>query len=52
MPEPGREDLFGTHELVHNIRRTVRIAVCGQGDGGFAVVDFDALWRTRRRRRL
>jgi len=43
----GWEDLFRTHELVHNIRHTVRIVVSEEGDGGFAVVDVDTLWRRR-----
>ncbi len=43
----GWEDLFRTHELVHNKRRTVRIVVSPEGDGGFAVVDVDTLWRNR-----
>lgn len=43
----GWEELFRTHELVHNRRRTVRIAVSEEGDGGFAVVDVDTLWRDR-----
>ena len=43
----GWEELFRTHELVHNVRRTVRIAVSPEGDGGFAVVDVDTLWRRR-----
>jgi ketosteroid isomerase-like protein len=41
------EDLFATHELVHNRRQTLRVAVAGQRDGGFAVVDVDTLWRNR-----
>src|SRR5262245_39398358 len=41
------EELFRTHELVHNHRRTVRVVVSAQGDGGFAVVDVDTLWRNR-----
>jgi ketosteroid isomerase-like protein len=41
------EELFRTHDLVHNIRRTVRIVVSEQGDGAFAVVDVDTLWRSR-----
>jgi len=44
------EDLFRTHEMVHNRRRTVRIVVSGQGDGAFAVVDVDTLWRHRETR--
>jgi ketosteroid isomerase-like protein len=43
----GWEELFRTHELVHNRRRTIRIAVSNEGDGGFAVVDVDTLWRRR-----
>ena len=43
----GWEELFRDHELVHNVRRTVRIVVSEQGDGGFAVVDVDTLWRRR-----
>ena len=43
----GWEELFRTHELVHNRRQTVRIAVSEEGDGGFAVVDVDTLWRDR-----
>lgn len=39
--------LFQTHELVHNIRETKRIAVSEQGDGAFAVVDVNTLWRNR-----
>jgi ketosteroid isomerase-like protein len=43
----GWEELFRAHELVHNERRTVRIAVSDEGDGAFAVVDVDTLWRRR-----
>ncbi len=43
----GWEALFASCELVHNRRRTVRIAVSEQGDGAFAVVDVDTLWRHR-----
>lgn len=41
------EELFRTHELVHNHRQTIRIVVTDQGDGAFAVVDVDTLWRHR-----
>ena len=41
------EELFRTHELVHNIRKTIRIAISAEGDGAFAVVDVDTLWRRR-----
>lgn len=43
----GWEDLFRTHVLVHNHRRTLRIHVSEQGDAAFAVVDVDTLWRHR-----
>jgi hypothetical protein len=43
----GWEELFRTHELVHNVRRAVRIVVSQEGDGGFGVVDVDTLWRRR-----
>ena len=43
----GWESLFRTHQLVHNRRQTVRVEVSEQGDGGFAVVDVDTLWRDR-----
>jgi ketosteroid isomerase-like protein len=40
-------ELFAAHELVHNMRKTVRIAISAEGDGAFAVVDVDTLWRHR-----
>lgn len=43
----GWEDLFASHDLVHNRRRTVRIEISREGDGAFAVVDVDTLWRNR-----
>ncbi len=39
------QGLFDTHELVHNRRTTVRVQVSAEGDGGFAVVDVDTMWR-------
>jgi len=41
----GWQALFDTHVLVHNRRRLVRIVVSEEGDGAFAVVDVDTLWR-------
>jgi ketosteroid isomerase-like protein len=41
------EALFETHDLVHNKRETLRIAISEHGDGAFAVVDVDTLWRNR-----
>jgi ketosteroid isomerase-like protein len=43
----GWEELFRTHDLVHNRRRAIRIVVSAEGDGGFAVVDVDTMWRRR-----
>jgi ketosteroid isomerase-like protein len=43
----GWQRLFDTHELVHNRRSIVRIQVSDEGDGAFAVVDVDTLWRDR-----
>ena len=37
--------LLDTHTLVHNRRLTRKIAVSAEGDGAFAVVDVDTLWR-------
>jgi hypothetical protein len=39
------QNLFDTHDLVHNIRETLRVEISDQGDGAFAVVDVDMLWR-------
>ena len=41
------QELFDAHELVHNRRRTLEIEATDEGDGGFAVVDVDTLWRHR-----
>ena len=43
----GWQELFQTHDLVHNLRKTVRIALSAEGDGAFAVVDVDTLWRKK-----
>jgi ketosteroid isomerase-like protein len=39
------QDLFDSHDLVHNRRETVKIEVSAERDGAFAVVDIDTLWR-------
>jgi ketosteroid isomerase-like protein len=44
----NRQELFDTHELVHNRRRLVKIVLTKERDGAFAVVDVDTLWRDRR----
>lgn len=43
----GWQRLFRDFQLEHNRRHTVRIVVSEQGDGAFAVVDVDTLWRHR-----
>ena len=44
----GWQDLFATHTLVHNRRAIRKIVVSQEGDGAFAVVDIDTLWRQGR----
>lgn len=44
------QELFDTHELVHNRRRTLRVMTSEQAGGGFAVVDVDTLWRNLKTR--
>ena len=39
------QDIFDSHELVHNRRDTVKIEVSREQDAAFAVVDIDTLWR-------
>ena len=39
------QQLFETHELVRNERHIRKIVVTEEGDGAFAVVDVDTLWR-------
>jgi ketosteroid isomerase-like protein len=41
----GWQELFDTRELVRNVRETKKVEVSEQGDGTFAVVDIDTLWR-------
>lgn len=43
----GWQQLFDTHDLVRNDRVTRKIIVSDQGDGAFAVVDIDTVWRDR-----
>ncbi len=42
------QELFDTHELIHNERVIRKIEVSKEGDGAFAVVDIDTLWRDER----
>ena len=39
------QDIFDSHDLVHNRRDTVKIEVSAEQDAAFAVVDIDTLWR-------
>ena len=39
------QTLFDEYDLVHNNREILRIEVSEEGDGAFAVVDIDTLWR-------
>jgi ketosteroid isomerase-like protein len=41
----GWQDLFDTHKLIHNKREIKKIDISKEGDGAFAVVDIDTLWR-------
>ena len=41
------QQLFDTHELVHNIRQIRKVVVTPEEDGAFAVVDVDTLSRDR-----
>ena len=43
----GWRELFDTHELVRNEREIRKIEVSREGDGAFAVVDVDTVWRDR-----
>jgi ketosteroid isomerase-like protein len=40
------QELFDTHSLIRNDRETKKIEVSQEGDGAFAVVDIDTLWRS------
>lgn len=39
------QGLFDSHVLVHNRREIRKVVVSNEGDGAFAVVDIDTLWR-------
>ena len=41
------QSLFDENKLVHNVRKIVKIEVSDEGDGAFAVVDIDTLWRDK-----
>ena len=39
------QQLFDTHTLIHNNRVIKKIEISEEGDGAYAVVDIDTLWR-------
>lgn len=41
----GWQELFDTHKLIRNERVIKKIEISNEGDGAFAVVDIDTLWR-------
>jgi len=41
----GWQDLFDTHTLIRNNRKIRKIEISKEGDGAFAVVDIDTVWR-------
>ena len=41
----GWQELFDNYILVHNKREIKKIVISNEGDGAFAVVDIDTLWR-------
>jgi len=40
-------NLFDNYYLIHNNRVIKKIVISNEGDGAFAVVDVDTLWRNR-----
>jgi len=45
------QELFDSHDLIHNRRNTVKIEVSAEQDAAFAVVDIDTLWRHKETQR-
>ena len=41
------QELFDTHDLIHNKREIIKIVVSDEKDGAYAVVDIDTLWRDK-----
>jgi hypothetical protein len=39
------QELFDTHDLIHNHRHTVKIVISDEKKAALAVVDIDTLWR-------
>ncbi|MCP4725084.1 MAG: hypothetical protein GY863_08615, partial [bacterium] len=42
------QELFDTHELIHNNREIIKIVVSEEKDGAYAVVDIDTLWQDKK----
>jgi len=42
------QELFDTHDLIWNRRKTVKITISNEQDAAFAVVDIDTLWRHKK----
>jgi hypothetical protein len=40
------QDWFNEYNLIKNIRKTEKIFITKEGDGAFAVVDIDTLWKS------
>ena len=41
------QKFFAKYELIHNHRKTKKIEISKEGDGAFAVVDVDTLWKSK-----
>lgn len=41
-------EMFRNFALVHNNRQMIKIEMSAEGDGAFAVVDIDTLWKNIR----
>lgn len=41
------QKFFDKHDLIHNYRNTIKIEISKEGDGAFAVVDVDTLWKSK-----
>jgi hypothetical protein len=39
--------MFSEFVLVHNYRQTIKVVETNEGDGGFAIVDIDTLWKNK-----
>jgi len=44
----GWQELFDSHALIHNERVTKKVDLSREGDGAFAVVDINTLWKNHK----